>query len=194
MIVSLLSVLFVYAGHVLFLRGAGEFLVVSDPLNKADAIVVLNGDSERDERLLYAVELWQKGYARKVIISAHKVAWQSDEDISEWRHALKLNIIPKESLVLAINEADSTREEARMLLPFVIKQGFKSVIIVTSNYHTRRSKKVFQKEWNGSGIQTTVSAAPFYQFHPDDWWKHRSDSRTFFFEFSKTLWSALKKE
>ncbi len=46
--------------------------------------MVLNGDSERDERLLHATELWQKGYAHKVIISAHKAAWQSDEDFSDF--------------------------------------------------------------------------------------------------------------
>jgi len=29
------------------------------------------------------------------------------------------------------------------------------------------------------------------QFHPDEWWKHRADSRTFFYEFSKIIWYTL---
>lgn len=188
---SLTLVLLLYGTHPLYLTWIGGFLVVSDPLTKVDAIVVLDGDSSRNERLLHAIKLWQEGYAPRIVLSAKLAEWQSYEDYPEWRHAIKLNIPPKEALLVAVHNADSTKEEAQILLPFAQNHGYKSVIIVTSNYHTRRTKKVFQREWADSGIRLFVSAAPFFQFHPDDWWRHRADSRTFFFEFSKTLWYAL---
>ena len=56
----------------------GYFLVVSDPLVKADAIVVLDGDP-MDERLLHSVQLWRSGYAPKVILSARLAEWQTYE-------------------------------------------------------------------------------------------------------------------
>ena len=76
----------------------GNFLVVSDPLVKADAIVVLDGDS-LDERLLHSVQLWQSGYAPKVILSARLAKWQTYEDYTSWRHARKLKMFPEDTLL-----------------------------------------------------------------------------------------------
>ena len=92
--VAFLVVLFaIYLTHPLYLKVLGHFLVVSDPLVKSDAIVVLDGDP-LDERLL---------------------------------HDVLFNISPAYSS----------------------------------------------------------------QFHPDEWWKQRADSRTFFYEVSKVLWYTL---
>ena len=183
--------LLLYGTHPIYLSGIGNFLVESDLLTRADVIIVLDGDSSQDERLLHAVKLWQSGYAPGIILSAKLAEWQSYEDYPEWRHAIKLNILPKEALLVAVHGADSTKEEAQALLPFVRDHGYKTVILVTSNYHTRRAKKVFQRQWKDSEIRLSVSGAPYYQFHPGDWWRHRADSRTFFYEFSKTLWYTL---
>jgi len=168
-------------------------MVVSDPLEKADAIIVLGGDYPRDERLLHAVQLWKTGYAPKVILSAKMAGWQSHEDYPSWRHAVKLQIFPEDALLVAAHNADSTKEEARGLLIFIKHHGFKKVIIVTSNYHTWRTKKVYEKEWRGSDVRVCISPAYSSQFHPDEWWKHRTDSRTFFYEFTKIIWYAIKE-
>ncbi|MBI3804176.1 MAG: YdcF family protein [Nitrospirae bacterium] len=188
---ALILGLLLYAAHPLYLAGIGHFFIVSDAPTKADVILVLAGGNARDERLLHAIKLWHEGYAPQIALSAVLADWQNDEDFPAWRHAMKLNILPKESLFVLGHKADSTREEAEVLLPLVQNYGFKRVIIVTSNYHTRRSKKVFQKQWAGSGIHVDVSAAPDDHFHPDDWWKHRGDSRTLFLEATKTFWYAL---
>ena len=36
-------------------------MVVFDPLEKSDAIIVLDGDYPKDERLLHALQLWKEG-------------------------------------------------------------------------------------------------------------------------------------
>jgi len=168
-------------------------MVVSDPLEKSDAIVVLDGDYPQDERLLHAVQLWKGGYASKVILSAKLAEWQTYEDYPSWRHAVKLRIFPEDTLFVAAHNADSTKEEAQHLLTFIRQHGFKRVIIVTSNYHTWRTKRVYEKEWRDSDISVYISPAYSSQFHPDEWWKHRADSRTFFYEFSKIIWYAVKE-
>lgn len=116
---SIILGLFLYAMHPWYLAWIGRFLVVSDPLTKADAIIVLHGDNPRDERLLHAIKLWQSGYAPRIVLSAKLADWQSYEDYLMWRHAIKLNILPKEALLVAVHDADSTKEEAEALLPFV---------------------------------------------------------------------------
>ena len=68
----------IYLTHPLYLKALGNFLVVSDPLVKSDAIVVLDGDP-MGERLLHSVQLWRSGYAPKVILSARLADWQTYE-------------------------------------------------------------------------------------------------------------------
>lgn len=179
------------ATHPLYLGALGNFLVISEPLSKSDALVVLDGDYPENERLLHAVQLWQSGYAPKIILSAKLGHWTSYKDYPGWRHAMKLKGLPPEIVFVAGHDADSTKEEAQKLLPYMQEHGFGNVIIVTSNYHTRRAKQVFEKAWQGSSIHFSMSAVESNDYHPHEWWKHRADSRTFFYEFSKTIWYSL---
>ena len=114
----------IYLTHPLYLKSLGYFLVVSDPLVKADAIVVLDGDP-MDERLLHSVQLWRSGYAPKVILSAKLAEWQTYEDYPSWRHARKLKMFPEDTLLVAAHKADSTREEAQYFLRFVRQEGLR---------------------------------------------------------------------
>ena len=54
LLVCLLTLLTLYAAHPLYLSVLGHLMVVSDPLEKSDTIVVLDGDYPQDERLLHA--------------------------------------------------------------------------------------------------------------------------------------------
>ena len=49
------------------LRGAADLWIVSDPISRADAIVVLGGGLET--RPFEAAELWRRGLADKILIS-----------------------------------------------------------------------------------------------------------------------------
>ena len=91
----------IYLTHPLYLKALGYFLVVSDPLVKADAIVVLDGDP-MDERLLHSVQLWRSGYAPKVILSAKLAEWQTYEDYPSWRHARKLKMFSEDALLAQV--------------------------------------------------------------------------------------------
>lgn len=180
-----------YFAHPLYLKALGDFLIVSDTLVKADAILVLAGGTPRNERLLHAISLWHRGYGSRIVLSADVAEWQSTEDIPVWRHVKKLAILPDNALVMAPHYADSTKEEARLLLAVAKKLRCETVIIVTSNYHTRRVKGVYEKEWASSEIERYVSAAPSPEFSPEAWWTHRTDSRTLLLEYMKTAWYSL---
>ena len=114
----------------------GKFLVESDKLEKADAIAVFSGDSgARTER---AVELLKEGYGDYLILSGGKV--YDDVTMAELmkNHAIKLGV--DESKILIDDEASTTNENAEFTTDIIEENNFKSVIVVTSDYHTRRSK------------------------------------------------------
>lgn len=175
----------------MYLGAFGNFLIKSDPVTKADAIVVLNGDNRRHERFRHAIELWEKGVAPQVLLSVFLDDWQAAEDYAPWRYATKRNLIPRDVLVLVNIPGDSTKEECVLMRSYLLAHGYHTVVIVTSNYHTRRVKSVYTREWAKTGPQFSVSASSDFQFRPDSWWTRRTDRRVFLLEFTKTLWYAV---
>ena len=59
----------------LLLREAADLWIVSDPISRADAIVVLAGGLET--RPFEAAELWRRGLADKILISQPPRSGQS---------------------------------------------------------------------------------------------------------------------
>ena len=52
---------------------------------------------------------------------------------------------------------------------------------------TREEAQYFLRFVRQQGFKKVSS-----QFHPDEWWKHRADSRTFFYEFSQSEIRAVR--
>jgi uncharacterized SAM-binding protein YcdF (DUF218 family) len=190
-VLLLVLVVGLYWSRPLYLAPLGQFLVTADPMEASDVILVLSGDNLQDERLLHAIRLWRSGLAPTVLLSVVMADWQTVEDYPPWRHVKKFQLMPLDALVLAAHRADSTKEEAQFFRSYLPQHGYKTIILVTSNYHARRAKRVFEKELRDTGIRLRVSPVADYQFDPDTWWTHRRDSRTFFYEFSRTVWYFL---
>ena len=148
----------------------GRFLVESDKLEKADAIAVFSGDSgPRTER---AVELLKDGYADYLILSGGKV--YDDVTMVELmkNHAIKLGI--DESKILIDDEASTTNENAEFTADIIEENNFRSVIVVTSDYHTRRSKLAMKKALentliDGEKVEVTVTPSKEEKF-TTKWW------------------------
>lgn len=136
-----------------------NFLIEDDPLEKADAIVVLGtyvSDSgylsnEGMNRLLRGIELAQKGYASTIITAAYAIGAPTPE-------LDRANLAP---LLVGINlvtaaSSENTFDESRAVIEYLQKSGSKKIILVTSPLHTRRTKAVFQR----AGVSALVSACP----------------------------------
>lgn len=137
----------------------GKFLVQSDKLEKADVIAVFSGDNgPRTER---AVELLKEGYADYLILSGGKV--YDDVTMAELmkNHAIKLGV--DEDKILIDDKASTTNENADFTAEIIEEHNFKSVIVVTSDYHTRRSKLAMEKALENTlidGEKVSVSVTP----------------------------------
>ena len=79
------------------------------------------------------------------------------------------------------------RAEAQAVLPEIRREGLKHILLVTSNYHTRRAGRCFRKL--ADGLSMRVIAAPDENFRWDSWWLNREAQKVFYMEWSKTIFS-----
>jgi len=86
----------------------------------------------------------------------------------------------------------STRDEARYFHEEIRKRTIRKVIVVTSNYHTRRAGRNFRRAL-GKEIEVVMVAAPHRVFRPGTWWRDREASKVFLQEWAKTVadWAGL---
>ena len=139
------------------LRLAGGWWVVSDPLQHADAIVVLGDDNFSGDRAARAAELFQAGWAPQVVASGRMLRpYAGVADLIA--RDLQAKGVPAAAIVTFAHHADSTRSEAEALRGLVAQRHWHRILVVTSNYHTRRARYIFRKVFP-SDVSISVSPA-----------------------------------
>lgn len=148
----------------------GSFLIVKDELKKADAVVVFSGDNgPRTEK---GVELIKEGLGDYLILSGGKV--YDDVTMAELmkNHAIKLGV--SEDKILLDDKASTTHENALFTKDIVDENKFKSIIVVTSEFHSRRSKAAMEKALENTlidGEKVEVMVTYSYEKHfTTKWW------------------------
>jgi len=170
----------IYLARHPLLRFIGEGLVVEDPLEKSDAIIVLSDDNFYADRATRAAEIFRQGLAPVVVASGIRL--RPSAGIAElMTHDLIERGVPKEHILPFPQDADSTREEAEALRKLVQEKRWKNVIVVTSNYHTRRAKYIFTRVLGG-GVVVRFASARDGDFDPAHWYEHRRSVRLFVHE------------
>jgi len=174
--VAALCALLYFARHPIMRYGA-ESWVVDEPAPHADAIVVLGDDNFYADRATHAAELYRQGVAGILAASGRRL--RPNAGLSElMEHDLVERGVPKEKIVRLAHDADSTSEEALALAHFAEERKWKSVVVVTSNYHTRRARYIFQKVFP-AGIAVSVASARDGDFDPQRWWEKRKSTKLF---------------
>jgi uncharacterized SAM-binding protein YcdF (DUF218 family) len=181
---SLISLLFVivlcavlYFARGPILRFAGETWVVEDPLDRADAIIVLSDDNFYADRATHAADLYRHGMAPIVVASGRRLRpYAGIAELME--HDLIERGVPKDKIVRISHNAENTREEAQALAQQALERKWRSVIVVTSNYHTRRARYIFLHVFPAQ-TQVRVSGAQDGDFDPQHWWQSRKSLKEF---------------
>lgn len=131
---------------------AAQSLIIEKPLARADAILVLSGSSTYGERTLKAAELYRNGVAPRVFLTddGERAGWLRAEQINPRfvelaRKNLMENGVPPEAIEILPGAVDGTKPEADALLKKVGRGDLKSILLVTSGYHTRRALRTFEK-------------------------------------------------
>lgn len=183
-IASLIAVVFVvvlcfvvyWARHPI-MRYAAESWVVDGPAEHADAIILLGDDNFYADRATRAAELIRQSAAPVVVASGRRL--RPSAGMAELlEHDLLERGVPKEKIIRFATDADSTLEDALALAQFSAEHRFRSVIVVTSNYHTRRVRYIFRKVFPAN-ITLTIASARDGDFDPDRWWEKRRSRKLF---------------
>jgi uncharacterized SAM-binding protein YcdF (DUF218 family) len=198
MMVAVLASLVIcgWLGREALLRGAASLWIVSDPVTRADAIVVLGGNLQ--ERPLVAAELYRRGLADKVLVSqvfeAEQVAVGASPSNTELNRAalLKLGVAP--SAIENFGTANTnTRDEAVALKEWAERNAASVFIIPSEVFSARRVSWIFNRELSGSAI--TIEVPSFEQpsyYTRSEWWKTEYGVTTFKTELLKYVYYRLK--
>lgn len=166
------------------LTALGSALVENDGPEKADAILVLGGD-EAGFRILKAAQLARAGYAPYIIVDGPEVLGGHESDATIKYAEQKGYPGALFHPLFLPPEVSSTRTESEYVGRYLRQQNIRKLLLVTSNYHTRRAARLMRKlnPW----LQVVVVAAPDSDFTPETWWKTREGQKTFLLEWTKTV-------
>ncbi len=159
----------------------GRVLILNETPKKVDVIVVYSGDS--GERTIKGVELLKAGYADYIIFSGGAV--YDDVRMADLMtdHAIKLGVDAEK--IIKEREASTTHENALFIKDILLEKQFKSAILVTSNYHSRRSQLTTKKVLKDIDIQLiTVSSNDEFD---KNWWKDGRSVLICINEYAKIL-------
>jgi uncharacterized SAM-binding protein YcdF (DUF218 family) len=169
------------------LKSVAQALVYKDPLVKTEAIVVLAGGM--GNRIETAARLYQEGYGEKLFFSGFEMYPGTYTSTLMKNYSMELGV-PEDKIVASIPDVEvSTRGESVANLELLNKYHIKKFILVTSAYHTRRSKLMYEDAvlFLGYDIEFLVCPAPDPFVPILDWWKLRTGQKGIFFEYIKSI-------
>lgn len=156
------------------LAGVGHALRVEDPLDRADAIVAISGDT--GPRVRTTVALWKEGYAGVVIFAGSALDPLSPSSAELMKRLAVTEGVPDEAILVEGGSA-STGENAALVAELMDEAGLRSAILVTSPYHQLRASIHFDREFSRLGLTFRNHPADDPRWDPTLWWT-REPSRS----------------
>jgi len=185
------------AQHQRILATFGEYLVYQEAApEQADVIVILANWEDTIIRVKAGADLY-KGEVAKMIFVPRM------EQMAGLEEAKKLGInipenrdlvvtilqglgVPLSAIETSAQEVTNTWDEALEVRNLVEQKRYKSVVLVTSKYHSRRAYLIFRDALKGKATVISVPS-PYDSSDPESWWKRDEDAKRVVMEYSKLL-------
>jgi uncharacterized SAM-binding protein YcdF (DUF218 family) len=185
----LLSLILIFTGWFFLAPLLAKNLAVEKTLARADAIWILGGAREYQTRCRKAAELFRRGVSDKIFVvdDGAQSGWNARErrnlPFAELaRRELVSEGVPENRIEIVKPAGVGTIYEARAFVENGFDNSLKSVLLVTSDYHTRRARWTFERALarNDSAVQIGVVRADgetrktdafFWWLSPDGWEK-----------------------
>ena len=178
------------------MRSAGEVLqsvaeltgrvIEREEPRVADVILVLAGG--RSCRSRHAFKLFRAGFAKRILISAStrwRIYERTEYDLAREFLSRQSAEVQDATELLAI-EGDSTADEVIEVGARLDATGVHSILLVTSDFHSRRAFSVYKTAFPGRDIGVSGAADPT-EFG-ERWWRKREWAKTLFEEMSRLIW------
>jgi uncharacterized SAM-binding protein YcdF (DUF218 family) len=182
---------------------AARILIVEDQTAPSDAILVLAGN--RIERVYEAGSLYRERLAPKILLSKPSSAENvelartlgvkipSHNDVQ--RMALEQMGVPSSAIENMEAPMFSTRDEARVLARLATARQYRSVIVATSPYHSRRARMYMRREAEGR-FDIRIRPTRYESIDPDKWWWRPYDRVDVVLEWLKlprVVWTSFRR-
>jgi hypothetical protein len=175
------------------LRSIGWTLVTSEPLGPAEIIVVsLDSDGAG---ALEAADLVQSGIASRVAVF-------SDPPSAEDHEFIRRGLPYEDASARQIRQLSwlGVKDVQQIPVPFIgsgsagealqnwcDQEKIQSIVIVVTRDHSRRMRRVLERDMKGHSTRVTVRPSRYSRFDPDQWWHTREGSRIAFIELQKLI-------
>jgi len=194
-----------YVGSPYLLTTPGRYLIMEQPLAKADIILVLSGEAYL--RIPEAARLYHEGFAPTILLSRGLKERGTDDLLrvgiripDEQEYSVKLLEdlnVPRKAILTIQERSDSTRAEMQTVARFLKEHPAPTLVIVTSKAHTRRVYKIFSTGLEPR-IRLIIHPVGNDPFDPGRWWHDRTDTKQVFHEYlglmdywRMRLWGAM---
>lgn len=160
---------------------AARFLIVNDPIERADAIVVLSGSSTLIERTHLATELFAQHHSQRILLTNdnRQGGWSSVEQRNPYfyeraKSELTSLGVPDDHIEVIPTPVHSTWEEALVIRDFSKTHQLHTILLVTSGYHSRRALWTFKRVLQAENISVKLDAVDtgIQTPSPSIWWLH----------------------
>lgn len=168
---------------VLLASQAARFLTVDDP-SRSDAIVALAG--ETNVRPARALELLRQGIAPHVFLDAKNDAMIYNQQLVEIAQRYIDGLPEANKIAVCPIVGLSTFAEADDVDRCIRPLGVHRLLIVTSEFHSRRALIIFRHRL--PQYEVHVAAAHNPAEFGEAWWTNREWAKTTFDEWSKLFW------
>jgi uncharacterized SAM-binding protein YcdF (DUF218 family) len=150
---------------------AGGILIIADPLEKGDAVVMLSGGDQG--RMDEVVRIYEAKLAFVIILT------ETGEDVEgynvqysrEQRNQLVDKGVPIGAIRITEKPAGSTRGEAKAVKNLVENDdSIHTVIVVTDSFHSFRTRLQFRDVFSDSDIKVVVRPVTGSWYRSTTWW------------------------
>ncbi|MBE3138297.1 MAG: YdcF family protein [Actinobacteria bacterium] len=136
---------------------------------------------------MQAVDIYNERYSDKIVlVNSYRKMLPGSAQLNKMA-AIDLGV-PEENILILEGSAKSTQDEALIIREYIRNNRvIESIILVTSKYHSGRSKKIFRKVLSGLDREISIYSSPskYDTFNASQWWRDREDIKWVVLEYLK---------
>ena len=169
--------------------------VVNDPVERADAVMVLGGGAQF--RSFEAARMQREGLAAKVLFPHIKPGPAETNTVVSNETELIGRVLEHERIPVAAREQigeniTSTRDEVTALRAWADRNHARVIIVPTDPFHTRRLKSLTRSLFAGSPTRVLVTVVDPPGYRWQEWWRDERGIVAFQVEMIKSVLYTFK--